>query len=90
MATTAAPAVRLALLGAVSAAANGITAALLDSPGAPAVAVRIDGADLRVEVRQLGDSGLTVSVLGLGCNNFSAGVGQGDATAIVSPRAAHD
>ncbi len=43
-------AVRLALLSAVSAAADEITAALLDSPGAPAVAVRIDGDDLRVEV----------------------------------------
>lgn len=45
------PAIRLALLGAASAAADEITAALLDSPGAPAVAVRIDGDELRVEVR---------------------------------------
>lgn len=46
----AAPAVRLALIGALSAAADEITAALLDSPGAPAVAVRLDGDDVRVEV----------------------------------------
>ena len=45
------PAIRLALLGAASAAADEITAALLDSPGAPAVAVRIDGDELRIEVR---------------------------------------
>jgi hypothetical protein len=45
------PAMRLAVLAAVSAAADEITAALLDSPGAPAVAVRIDGDELRVEVR---------------------------------------
>ncbi len=45
------PALRLALLAATSAAADEITAALLDSPGAPAVAVRIDGDELRVEVR---------------------------------------
>ena len=45
------PAIRLALLGATSAPSDEITAALLDSPGAPAVAVRIDGDELRVEVR---------------------------------------
>lgn len=45
------PAVRLALLGAASAVADEVTAALLDAPGAPAVAVRVDGDDLRVEVR---------------------------------------
>jgi hypothetical protein len=51
LAAAAEPAVRLALLGAVSAAANEITAALLDSPTAPVVAVRIEGDDLRVDVR---------------------------------------
>lgn len=51
LAAAAEPALRLAVLAAVSAAADDITAALLDSPGAPAVAVRIDGDDLRVEVR---------------------------------------
>ncbi len=45
------PAVRLAILEAVSAAADEITGALLDAPGAPAVAVRLDHDELRVEVR---------------------------------------
>jgi hypothetical protein len=45
------PAMRLAVLAAVSAAADDITSALLDSPGAPSVSVRIDGDDLRVDVR---------------------------------------
>jgi hypothetical protein len=45
------PAMRLAVLAAVSAAADDITSALLDSPGAPTVSVRIDGDDLRVDVR---------------------------------------
>jgi HicB family len=52
LATAAEAAVRLALLNVVSAAADEITAALLDSPGAPAVAVRLDGDDLRIDVRQ--------------------------------------
>ncbi|HEY2271212.1 MAG TPA: toxin-antitoxin system HicB family antitoxin [Jatrophihabitantaceae bacterium] len=51
LAAAAEPALRLAVLAAVTAAADDITAALLDSPGAPAVAVRIDGEDLRIEVR---------------------------------------
>jgi hypothetical protein len=51
LATAAAPAMRLAILAAVSAAADEITAALLDSPGSPAVAVQLDGDDLRIEVR---------------------------------------
>jgi hypothetical protein len=51
LAAAAEPAMRLAILAAVTAAADDITAALLDSPGAPAVSVRIDGDDLRVEVR---------------------------------------
>ncbi len=51
LATTVQPAVRLAVLEAVSAAADEITAALLDAPGAPAVSVRLDGDDLRIEVR---------------------------------------
>lgn len=51
LSTAAEPAIRLALLGATSAAADEITAALLDSPGAPAVAVRVDGDELRVDVR---------------------------------------
>ena len=51
LAAAAEPAVRLAVLEAVSAAADEITEALLDAPGAPAVAVRIDHDELRVEVR---------------------------------------
>ncbi|MGH8960605.1 MAG: toxin-antitoxin system HicB family antitoxin [Jatrophihabitantaceae bacterium] len=45
-----APAVRLAILAALSEAADEITAALLDSPSAPSVSVRLDGDDVRVEV----------------------------------------
>jgi hypothetical protein len=44
------PAVRLAVLGALSAAADEITAALLDYPGAPAVAFRLDGDEVAVDV----------------------------------------
>lgn len=44
------PAVRLAILSALSAAADEITAALLDSPGTPSVSVRLDNDDVRVEV----------------------------------------
>ena len=45
------PAVRLALLSAVSEAADEITAALLDYPGSPAVGVHVEGEDIRLEVR---------------------------------------
>jgi hypothetical protein len=51
LSSAAEPAVRLAVLNAVSAAANEITAALLDSPRAPAVGVHMDGDELRIEVR---------------------------------------
>jgi uncharacterized protein (DUF1778 family) len=51
LAAAAEPAMRLAVLAAVSAAADEITAALLDSPDSPSVSVRLDGDDLRVEVR---------------------------------------
>ena len=51
LASAAEPAVRLAVLEAVSAAADEITEALLDAPGSPAVAVRLDHDDVRVEVR---------------------------------------
>ncbi len=51
LAAAAEPAVRLAVLEAVSAAADEITEALLDAPGAPVVAVRLDHDELRVEVR---------------------------------------
>ena len=45
------PAVRLALLGALSGIADEVTAALLDQPGAPTVSVRIDGDEVAVDVR---------------------------------------
>jgi hypothetical protein len=48
--TAAAPAMRLGLLSAIAAAGDEITAALLDSPGAPLIAVRLDGKDVRIEV----------------------------------------
>lgn len=50
LATAATPAVRLALLNAVSEAADEITAALLDYPGSPSVNVRLDGDELGVDV----------------------------------------
>lgn len=50
LATAAAPAVRLAVLNAVASAADEITAALLDYPGAPAISVRLDGDQLVVDV----------------------------------------
>ena len=59
LASAAAPALRLAILAAVSAAADEITAALLDAPGAPAVSVHLDGDDLRVEVRVTAEQAAT-------------------------------
>lgn len=44
------PAVRLAVLSAVSAAADEITAALLDLPETPVVSVRLDADELRVAI----------------------------------------
>jgi hypothetical protein len=44
------PAVRLSIMTALAAAADEITAALLDSPGAPTVAMRLDGDAVRVDV----------------------------------------
>jgi hypothetical protein len=44
-------AVRLALLQAVSEAADEITAALLDYPGSPAVGVHVDGEQINLDVR---------------------------------------
>jgi len=49
------PAIRLALLDALSAAADEITAALLDANGPAAVSVRVSGDDLLVEARRLDD-----------------------------------
>lgn len=50
LATAAAPAVRLAVLNALTGAAEEITAALLDYPGAPIVGVRLDGDEVAVDV----------------------------------------
>jgi predicted HicB family RNase H-like nuclease len=50
LATAAAPAVRLAVLGALTEAADEITSALLDFPGSPAVGVRLDADQLAVDV----------------------------------------
>jgi uncharacterized protein (DUF1778 family) len=44
------PAVRLAIMTALAAAADEITAALLDTPGAPTVTIRLDGDTVRVDV----------------------------------------
>lgn len=51
LAAAAEPAIRLAVLSAVSAAADEITAALLDTAAAPSVSVHLDGEDIRVSVR---------------------------------------
>ena len=50
LATAAEPAVRLAVLSAASAAADEITA-LIDTPGSPTVSVRMEGDEIRVDVR---------------------------------------
>jgi hypothetical protein len=51
LASTATAAVRLALMNAISQAADEITAALLDYPGSPAVVVRLEGDEISVDVR---------------------------------------
>jgi len=50
LATSAGPAVRLAVLNALGEAADEVTAALLDFPGSPVVTVRLDGDEVRVDV----------------------------------------
>jgi hypothetical protein len=50
LAAAASPAVRLAVMTALAEAAEEISAALLDSPAAPTVSVRLDGDTVRVEV----------------------------------------
>jgi uncharacterized protein (DUF1778 family) len=50
LAATAEPAIRLALMGTLSAAADEVTAALLDRPDAPVISIRVDGAQVHVEV----------------------------------------
>src|SRR5579859_1637742 len=51
LATATDAAVRLALLGAMAAAADEINAALLDAPASPAVSVQLEGSDVRIDVR---------------------------------------
>src|SRR5438270_358319 len=55
LADTIGPAVQLAVMSALSNAADDITAALLDTPGAPAVSISLDSndvnSDIRVDVR---------------------------------------
>jgi uncharacterized protein (DUF1778 family) len=50
LAAAAAPAIQLVLLKAITAVAHEVTAALLDSPGAPAVSVRLDADDVEITV----------------------------------------
>ncbi|MCU1657917.1 MAG: putative transcriptional regulator, CopG family [Pseudonocardiales bacterium] len=50
IAAAAAPSVRLAVMAALAAAADEITAALLDAPSSPTVAVRLDGDTVRIDV----------------------------------------
>lgn len=51
LAASAEPAVQLALVSAVSAAADEITAALLDAPAAPRVSARVADGEVRFDVR---------------------------------------
>ncbi len=53
LATAALPAVRLALLAALSELAEEVTAGLLDHPGSPAIAVRLDGDEIAVDIRSV-------------------------------------
>ena len=50
LATAVTPSVRLAIMTALGAAADDITAALMDYPGSPAVSLTLDGDQLRVDV----------------------------------------
>lgn len=51
LATAATPAVRLAILNALTSLTDEITAALLDHPGSPGVTIRLDGDEVRVAVQ---------------------------------------
>jgi hypothetical protein len=51
LAEAVAPALQLAIMSALSAAADEVTAALLDVPGAPAVSVSLDSDEVRIDVR---------------------------------------
>ena len=70
------PALRLALTGAVSAAAAEITAALLDHPGSPVVTAQLDGAEVRLDVHDTEYAGYSEPSTGE----------EGDATARISLR----
>jgi uncharacterized protein (DUF1778 family) len=50
LATAATPAVRLAVLNALTATVHEVNAALLDFPGSPAVSVRLDGDQVAIDV----------------------------------------
>ncbi|HET9186979.1 MAG TPA: hypothetical protein VFN80_03425 [Acidothermaceae bacterium] len=82
LSTAAEPAVRLAVLAAVSAAADEITAALLDVPGAPVVTVHLDGPELRVDVRPTQQAEPPDSEL----SGVAASTDEADATARISLR----
>ena len=84
LADTIGPAVQLAVMSALSSAADEITAALLDTPGAPAVSVSLDGdgshgdaGEVRIDVRPTAlDAGASAE----------PGTDDGDATARISLR----
>jgi len=57
LASTASPAIRLAVLSALSAATDEITAALLDLQGAPAVTARLEGDEVRIDVTTTAPTG---------------------------------
>lgn len=59
LAAAAGPAVQLAVLGALSDAADEITSMLLDLPGSPTVAIRLDGGEALVDVQLSGSETTT-------------------------------
>jgi len=75
LARAAEPAMRLAILAALSAAGDEITAALLDAPGAPSVSVRLDADEVRVDVSSAAGDAVA-----------SPRTDEGDATARISLR----
>ncbi|HEV7192054.1 MAG TPA: hypothetical protein VGN35_02530 [Jatrophihabitantaceae bacterium] len=75
LADTIGPAVQLAVVNALSAAADEITAALLDTPGSPVVTVSLDSDDVRIDVRS-----------SAGTEPAESAGDEGDATARISLR----
>ena len=59
LATAAGPAVRLALIAALTEAADEITAAMLTYPGSPAVSLRLEGDEVHVDVHATAIEGET-------------------------------